>query len=68
MWQALFPSLHLIHHLYLNELKLESRGISFSVIRNRWYVEGLFSEFVPISRLFFAVGMAILREDWGMAL
>jgi hypothetical protein len=38
------------------------------VIRDRWYVEGLFSEFVPISRLFFATGMATLREHWGMAL
>jgi hypothetical protein len=68
MWQALFPSLHLIHRLYLNELKLECREISFAVIKSRWYVEGLFSEFVPRRRLFFATGMAILREHWGMAL
>jgi hypothetical protein len=54
--------------MYLNELKLESIKISFSVIRNRWFVEGLFSAFVPISMLFSAMGMVIFREHWGMAL
>jgi hypothetical protein len=54
--------------MYLNEVKLEPIKMSFSAIRNRWYIERFFSTFLPINVLLSAIGIAGFREHRGMTL